>query len=292
MEIRTDCCKERSGRVVKNKSLSENFLRTLYTTAAGRVVLGFINSGGFSKLTRILLDNPLSVLAIDPFIKHNGISLCDYVPARYVSFNDFFIREILPGKRPVEADADSIVSPADGKISVCRIGKKTRFTIKNSEYTVYSLLRDRKLADKFKNGWFVLVRLSVDDFHHYIYSVSGVKSKDRRLKGFYHSVNPVVSDYVRVYKENSRNYSVITAQNGETVIQMEVGAMGVGKICNRCPEESDVKKGERKGHFEFGGSSVILLFQDGGFVPDRDLVINSDEGYETKVKMGEKIGRL
>ena len=78
---------------------------------------------------------------------------------------------------------------------------------------------------------------------------------------------------------------------GGTIAMMEVGAMMVGKITNLKPGACEVKKGEEKGYFEFGGSTIVLLLQHGKVRLDSDLIENSENGYETIVRMGERIGK-
>ena len=70
---------------------------------------------------------------------------------------------------------------------------------------------------------------------------------------------------------------------------MEVGALLVGKIENR-QEGKTVKRGQEKGNFAFGGSTVILMTQAGKVRPDEDILKNSTQGIETKVRLGERIG--
>ena len=65
--------------------------------------------------------------------------------------------------------------------------------------------------------------------------------------------------------------------------------MGVGRIVNH-KESCFVKKGEEKGYFEFGGSTICLFVSKNGAVPDKDIIKNTDEGYETLVMSGERIG--
>lgn len=48
----------------------------------------------------------------------------------------------------------------------------------------------------------------------------------------------------------------------------------------------------RKGKFEFGGSTVILCLEKDRVELDADIVYNSNKGVETKVRQGEKIGRM
>lgn len=290
MNIRLDCYKDRNGNIIKKEISSEAVLRFMYTNPLGRTVLKLLGSKQAAEIQRLFLDCPLSALLIDPFMKKNGISLTDYVPKRYSSFNDFFTREIRHDRRSFACSEENLISPSDGRITVYKINHNARFRVKDSVYSVSSLLRDGALAEYYQNGYFVLVRLCVDNYHHYAYSVSGHKSRERHVKGFLHSVNPVVYDYTKVYKENTRCYSVITTGRSERIVQMEVGAMGVGKICNHLPEDGFVRQGHKKGHFEFGGSSIILLLPANSFVPDKDLLKNTAEGYETAVKIGEKIG--
>ena len=65
--------------------------------------------------------------------------------------------------------------------------------------------------------------------------------------------------------------------------------MLVGRICNRHGVHTFVR-GEEKGKFEFGGSTVVLLFERDTVTPDSDLLKNTANGFETVVKLGEKIG--
>ena len=83
-------------------------------------------------------------------------------------------------------------------------------------------------------------------------------------------------------------------ENGRffTVLMMEVGALMVGKIWNYKKERCQVKRGEEKGRFEFGGSTVVLLLEPDKVLPDSDLIRNTLQGAETIVKMGERIGEV
>ena len=82
----------------------------------------------------------------------------------------------------------------------------------------------------------------------------------------------------------------INTNNFDKVIQVEVGALMVGRIKNN-HEEYEYKKGEEKGYFEFGGSTIVLLFKKGVITLDNDILENSKENIETIVKYGEKIGK-
>ena len=73
---------------------------------------------------------------------------------------------------------------------------------------------------------------------------------------------------------------------------MEVGALMVGKISNHHPWGNHrVRQGEEKGMFEFGGSTIVLLLEKGAAIVDEDLLINTREGAETKVRQGEQLAK-
>ena len=130
----------------------------------------------------------------------------------------------------------------------------------------------------------------MDDYHRYCYVADGEKSKNVVLPGVFHTVNPAANDALPIYKENAREYTLLKTEKFGTILMMEVGAMMVGKITNHKKGSGPVKKGEEKGYFEFGGSTVIMLLQHGKVRLDYDLIENSENDYETIVRMGERIG--
>ena len=81
-----------------------------------------------------------------------------------------------------------------------------------------------------------------------------------------------------------------TDQFGRAV-QMEVGAMLVGRIVNEHPSAGRVLRGEEKGHFEYGGSTVILLLSKDKAVLRQDILDHLNKNVEIPVMMGEVIGR-
>ena len=118
--------------------------------------------------------------------------------------------------------------------------------IKQGQYTVQSLLRDEKLAKQFEGGILWQLRLSVDDYHRYIYPVSGRRSHERTINGVFHTVQPIALEHCPVYKENTRKYCIIKTKEFGTILMMEVGAMMVGRITNHEAEPGYVTRGEEK----------------------------------------------
>lgn len=282
--------RDRLGNEYEQTTKQDEFLAGAYASPVGRALMKFLGNPIFSKLSRIILDSKLSANAVAIFAEKNNIDLSEYEEKDYRSFNDFFTRKIKEGRRFVTKDDKILVSPSDGKVSAYKITNSRAFVVKNSVYTVDSLLRDSKLAQRYNGGTALIIRLSVDDYHRYCYPCSGVKSHNRSIKGILHTVNPVVSKYLPVYKENSREYCLIRSDNFGDVVQMEVGALMVGKITNHSQNVCRVKKGEEKGYFEFGGSTIILLLEKNKVKVCEDLIENTKKGFETKIKQGEAIG--
>ncbi|MBQ3599956.1 MAG: phosphatidylserine decarboxylase [Lachnospiraceae bacterium] len=282
--------KDRSGKVILHDTKQDKLLKSIYNNRLGRMLIKPFLSPTLSRFVGAIMDTRLSTVCIVPFVKLNQLDLSEYKKKYYSSYNDFFTREIKEEMRPINKEEGVLITPADGKLSVYTVKEDLHFTIKNTEYTVASLLKSERLAEKYKGGYVVVVRLTVDNYHRYCYVADGQKGKNHYIKGVLHTVNPIANDYVPVYKENAREFCRIRTEEFGEIIQMEVGAMMVGRICNyhSCKK---VKKGEEKGKFEFGGSTVVLLLPKDTVEIDRELLENTKEGYETLVKMGERIGR-
>lgn len=279
-----------SGTEYDVTTSQDKLLADIYSSAFGRGIMKFLSAPIFSKCAQYVMNSRLSAAGIKKFAAENGICLDDYENKKFTSFNDFFTRKIKHGKRIVDMSENALVSPSDGKVSAYEIADSGIFVIKNTVYSAASLLRDKKLAKKYVGGTALIIRLSVDDYHRYIYCADGVKSHDRRINGFLQTVNPVVNKYYPVYKENSRQYCMIRTENFGDVIQMEVGALMVGKITNWCEDSGvPVRKGEEKGFFEFGGSTIVLFLEKGKANVCKDLIANTKRGFETKVKQGEML---
>lgn len=280
---------DRRGNITELDSMQDRLLEWLYGHVAGRLLLRPLVSPAVSKMGGIVLSSGISRLLIRPFVHVCSIDLAGCEKRPYRSYNDFFQRKMLPGARPVETAPEAFVSPCDGKASIWKIGKDSVFRIKHTPYTVRQLLRNRKLADRYAGGYLWIFRLSVEDYHRYIYIDRGVESEHVWIPGVYHTVNPVANDVLPIYKENTREYCLLRTENFGTVLQMEVGALLVGKIENH-RHGRVFRRGQEKGAFAFGGSTILLMTQKGCVAPDPDLLENSRRGIETVVRQGETVG--
>jgi phosphatidylserine decarboxylase len=267
----------------------DRLLAALYGCAAGRLLLKPLTAPGLSRLAGRFLSTKASKVFIKPFIKSNRIDMTQFEPVEYESYNDFFSRRIREGARLVDMDPKHLVSPADSKLTALPITQNGRFTLKHTEYTVGSLLKNPALAAEYVGGWALIFRLTVDDYHRYCYPADGEKTENTFIPGVLHTVNPIANDHYPIYKENAREHTTIRTKEFGDMLIMEVGALLVGRIVNHHGKAS-VLRGQEKGYFQFGGSTVVMLLEAGAASIDPDILENSAAGVETVVRFGEKIG--
>ncbi|MDV3202491.1 MAG: phosphatidylserine decarboxylase [Candidatus Phytoplasma stylosanthis] len=118
----------------------------------------------------------------------------------------------------------------------------------------------------------------------------GIQKKENIcfIKGKFHTINPIAFKYFNVFYENSREYNILHTINFGKLIQMEIGALLVSKINNH-PIIS-FKKGQEKGYFSFGGSTIVLLLKKNVVFLENFILENSKKNIETKINLGDKIG--
>ena len=249
----------------------------LYNTVPGRFFLKLLVQPWVSKVAGAFLSSGLSKGMIQRFIIKNDINMDDIeIPkGGFASFNQFFSRR--RKEEIVEASKEQLISPCDAFLTTLDITKDTYFDVKNASFSVRDLLRDKKLADKYENGKALIFRLTPTHYHRYCYPSDGTILVSRKIKGVLHCVRPIALRKYPVFVQNSREYQVIKTSNFGTIVQMEVGALLVGKIKNHLDTAKviDIIAGQEKGYFEFGGSTIVLLFQ-------KDKIQMNDKFLNTK----------
>lgn len=274
--------KYEEGADAKSASLS-----FLYETTMGRTMLWLmIARPWFSKLISIYHNSLASRQAIQPFAEKYNIHISKDKLNKYKSFNQFFTRESSIDKS--QKSGDILVSPADSKLSIFPISDDLVLNIKRSKYSVADILDDHLAAEAFKDGTCLVFRLSVDDYHRYHFIDNGEVLSNKKIKGMLHTVRPISEKY-NVYTRNSREVTMMKTENFGHVAWVEVGALLVGKIINYGMKSFD--KFEEKGMFEFGGSTIVILLNK-EIEFDKDIVNAMNDGYEVKVRAGERIGVL
>ncbi|AZI33867.1 phosphatidylserine decarboxylase [Kaistella carnis] len=280
-----------SGQVKIEKVYGEEWLNWSYHNPIGEATLWAIAKRKIvSSVYGDMQEKPASADKIQPFIKDYGVDISIAQKQNFKSFNDFFIRKLKPEARPIAADSLTVSSPADGKILAFANINNSDFYIKGIRFNVQSFLKNTELAKKYENGAMIVFRLAPPDYHRYHFPVSGVTaSSNIKIEGDYYSVSPLaLREKAEIFWLNKREYGVIKSPIFGNVIMIEVGATMVGSMIQTYAGTT-VKKGEEKGYFKFGGSTVVLLFEKDKIKIDNDLLINTSKGLETTIKMGEKI---
>ena len=265
-------------------------LRFLYHTAPGRLLLKLLAARGPSRLVGRWMDSRLSRPLIGLFVRKYRIPLADYADRDFACFNDFFCRRIRPELRPLPADPALLYAPCDGRLSAWRIGDGTVLSVKQSRYTLRELFGGAAEAERYQNGVCLVFRLCVDNYHRYCYPDNGCQKGSVFLPGELHTVRPIALAALPVFSRNCREYTVLQTEHFGAVTMMEVGALLVGRIKNHRTAGSFVR-GEEKGLFLYGGSTVLLLLEAGRVELPEELFRQSACGLELPVKMGEALGR-
>lgn len=261
----------------------------LYNTIVGRFILKILTAPIVSKACGAFLDSGASKFLIGPFVRSNSIDLSQFYSDDFKCFNDCFARRLRPGKRVFDTAPEAFVSPCDGLLTVYEINAGTVIPVKQSRYLVSTLLHSRKLAARYEGGYCLVFRLCVNHYHRYAYFDNGVKGVNHFIPGKLHTVQPVALKEIPVFTENCREYTVMNTENFGKVTQVEVGAMLVGRIHNFHGRHA-FRRGEEKGCFMYGGSTIILLVEKDRLVIDDRILQASSKGQETDVMMGMKIG--
>lgn len=208
---------------------------------------------------------------------------------QFKNFNEFFYRQLKPDARPCSAPDNPriIVSPADCRSVVFnKMDVATSIWVKGREFSIERLLGKAYPEDaaRYKNGALGIFRLAPQDYHRFHIPVDGVMGVPKPIEGEYYTVNPMaIRSALDVYGENIRVVIPIDSVAHGRVMVICVGAMMVGStIITRKPGEN-VKRAEELGYFKFGGSTILLLFEEGSMKFDDDLVDNSTGALETLV---------
>ena len=280
-----------SGQIKTEEVAGEKWLVWLYYNPIGEATLwAFAKRKLVSSIYGNMMDRTSSAKKINPFIEDFEIDMSIAQKQEFSNFNDFFTRKLRDDARPIDISSNIVISPADGKILAYADISNSDFIIKGFRFDVYSFLDNPDLAQKYHDGALLIIRLAPVDYHRFHFPVSGNLSQIKKIEGDYYSVNPfALRKKAEIFCLNKREYAILTNPLFGDVIMAEVGATMVGSI-EQTFKGSSVKKGEEKGYFKFGGSTVVLLFEKGKIHIDEDLLINTAKGYETTVKMGERIG--
>jgi phosphatidylserine decarboxylase len=251
---------------------------------------------------------PSSAEKIEEYIKKYKIIMTDFVIPNpkmpktlgYKNFNDFFIRKLKPRVREFKypqrfANPNVMVAIADARyLGFAKWNSNMKVEAKGHMVNVPEILglRDGNdpLAKKFEGGPMVIVRLAPIDYHRFHFPANGVVNRAFPIEGALDSVSPLaLSRKPDILFKNKRVVNLLTTEHFGELAYIEIGAVGVGTITHTFPDKSGTPflKGQEKGYFEFGGSTVVILGEPGKWKPAQDILVKSSTGREVLIKMGD-----
>lgn len=282
----------KTGQVQKEVPPAERMLKFLYHHPFGKTaILPLVKQKIISDWYGKKMYKKASVKKIKNFVDTLRIDMSESEKeiGDFSSFNDFIFRKLKTGARIIE---EELVSPGDGKIIAFENVTDVReFYVKGQPFTLEGFLRDKELARSFENSSIFILRLAPNDYHRFHFSYDGIPSEPAKIKGHYMSVSPyaLIKDFGKVFCENKREYTILSTDQKGKILISAVGATMFGSIMNTFNPNTKISKGQEMGYFAFGGSTILMLVDKNLIKIDQDIIENTKKGFETYVKMGERI---
>ena len=346
----------KTGRLIQEEEYGQKAIYFLYHHFLGRLLLKMIFARPYFSFLRGLYYNSfLSKKEIAPFIEKYGLSK-ELLKKNYQSFGAFFSRKEAvylreAGKENTRENREAwkeklrekgqagkrpFYATASGKLLAYKIDQEGQIIFSGSEnngesnllpleikgnyYSIEKILK-APCPEFLKGGTLLVFRLSLPDYHRYIFPARGRLLRTKKIKGRLDSVRKEAAHF-KAFSENKREISLLELEGMGKILHVEVGAMLVGHIHNHlgfkpsfdkavechkekgtecCGEKGNIQiggknhlahcfaAGEEKGYFSLGGSTIVELLNE-KIVIDKDLFENTNKGLETKLEIGERIG--
>jgi phosphatidylserine decarboxylase len=289
-----------TGQMEIEKVYGDKFIKFLYTSVAGQTVGSLVTNKYFSKIYGAFQDMPSSHKKVRPFIEQFNIQMDDYEPGTrpaldprdsYRNFNEFFIRRFKLGKRSFVTGPNRMPAFAEARyVGLEQISEKEKYPVKGHFLRAKDIIANEQVSKIFEGGPLLIARLCPVDYHRYHYPDNGKVLDNFRVPGAYDSVNPFALKYKnQIFINNERHVSILQTENFGRLAYVEVGAICVGKIIQSHRWNKPFMRGEEKGYFLFGGSTVVLLGEKGAWKPSKDIITNTEKGIETYLHLGAEV---
>ena len=319
----------KTGRLIREEEYGQKAIYFLYHHFIGRVLLKMLFARPYFSFLRGLYYNSfLSKKDIAPFVEKYGLSK-ELLKKNYQSFGAFFSRKEAvylreAGKENTKENGEgwkgkiqekrhekgqagkrAFYATASGKLLAYKIDQEGQIIFSGSEnngesnllpleikgnyYSIEKILK-APCPEFLKGGTLLVFRLSLPDYHRYIFPARGRLLRTKKIKGRLDSVRKEAAHF-KAFSENKREISLLELEGMGKILHVEVGAMLVGHIHNHRANQLPFRfqAGEEKGYFSLGGSTIVELLND-KIVIDEDLFENTNKGLETKLEIGERIG--
>ncbi|RLL56028.1 phosphatidylserine decarboxylase [Mariprofundus sp. EBB-1] len=284
------------------KVYGDEMVKFAYGNPIGRLLGPVIASKMFSQLYGKSQDSLKSAQKVAPFLKNFNIQIDQYqkgsfkenpIETSYQSFNEFFIREFQEGQRTFTPNDHEMGAFAEARyFGNASMTDDLNIPVKGSMLRAVDLIGDGELAKEFIGGPLMIARLCPVDYHRYHYPDHGKTLKAFTVPGNLHSVNPLALKYRQdIFIKNERRVSILDTEHFGKLAYIEVGATCVGKIVQSFDESKPFNKGDEKGYFLFGGSTVVLCGEKGTWAPSEDILKNTKAGIETYIQLGDVVAQ-
>lgn len=222
----------------------------------------------------------------------------------YVHFNAFFTRALKEGARAFDTDSQSLLCPADGRISQAGPIRDGRiFQAKGQDYTAAELLGSEQAAAAYRDGEFATIYLSPRDYHRVHMPLSGTLVSTLHVPGRLFSVAPfAVQSIPRLFARNERLVCHFEGENGPFAVVL-VGAMLVSSVSTvwgdleippyaAQPIARDLQargihlaRGAEMGRFNMGSTVIVLVPRavasfDPSLIPEQAVHVGQRIGHE------------
>lgn len=281
---------DRDGRVVTERLFGDRIVSFLYSRSREQAstLVDLLASRRFSSLIALMaFDLPLAPRLVGSrrFLARQGVdtSECLDPPESLDTPRKIFERRIRYWDcRPMPADDETVVSPADARVLIGSFRKTSSLHVKGKLFSYSELLGPRQFRwlSAFEGGDFAVFRLTPDRYHYNHTPVAGEVREIYTIEGAYHSCNP--SALVERAHPHARNRRVVTVFDTDVpggtgvglVAMIEVVALMIGAIV-QCyssrrydaprpvSEGLFLDKGRPKSLYRPGSSTDVLIFQPG-----------------------------
>lgn len=290
-------------KIEGEKVYGDKMVEWLYQSKPGQYLSTFLCKAPLSKIYGIFQDSSWSVGKIKTFIENFNINMDDYLPHEnhtiekpYSNFNQFFIRKFKPDRRPFIQNANEMAAFSEARyFGYTVVSDDELVPVKGHFFKPKELLSNSKWESTFESGPLLLARLCPVDYHRFHFPDDGVVLDNYHVEGLYHSVNPLaLKSKQDILITNERHVTILETKHLGKLAYIEVGAICVGKIVqSRSIEKGETfKRGEEKGYFLFGGSTVIVIGEKGKWQPSEDILTNTKRGLETYLHLGMTVASI
>lgn len=284
----------KTSQIEEEKVYGDFFVSLLYGNPFGfQIADKFLAGKSLSRWYGALQDSGWSKKKITPFVQNFSIPMEEYENREFCSFNDFFTRKFRVGARSFPREKSLMGAFAEARYFAYEKSSQLQsIPVKGLNLKPKQLLDELPEAGRFHGGPILLARLCPVDYHRFHFPDSGKFKSILSASGKLHSVNPLALHRdPELFLHNERMISVLETKSFGLLAYVEVGALCVGKIVQSKKPGETFERGEEKGLFLFGGSTVIVMGEPGRWIPLPILLNQTALGRETLVQLGSAVAK-